>query len=277
MVEWNGEQRVFAVETYFKNNESVTITLCEFQKQFKILPRKPMPSSNTICRWVNNLRVTGSALKKKPPGPRKWSRTTENIDKVRKAIIKSPGHSARKHSDSLKNSNTMVRRTLHEDLGFHPYKIVITQQLQPKDHEARKLFSTVILQKIRSGRSGAIPLNSIIISDEAHFHLMGSVNKQNCRYWLPGNPEIIHEKPLNSPKVTVWTVVAEFGIIGPYFFEGTVNMERYVELIENFLVPELKRKRKYSSAWFQQDGATCYTSTVTLNILKNHFKNRINF
>ncbi len=217
MVEWNGEQRTFAVKTYFKNNESVTITLREFQKQFKISPRKPRPLSNIIRRCMKKFRVPCSALKKKknPPGPRKWSRTPENIDKVRKVIIKSPGRSAKKQLDSLKISNSRVRRILHKDLGFHPYKIVIMQQLQPKDHEARKLFSTVMLQKIRSG---TIPLNSIIISDEAHFHSTGSVNKQNCRYWLPGNPEIIHEKPLHLPKVTIWAGVAEIRIIGPYFF-----------------------------------------------------------
>ena len=272
MTEWSAEQRAFAVETYFKHNESVTTTLREFRKRFSIPPRKPMPSPNTIRRWVNNFRSTSSALKNPPPGPRRWSRTPENIERVRTAIIESPGRSAKKHSDALNISNSTVKRILHEDLGLHPYKLVITQQLQPNDPKARKLFSTVMLQKIRSGE---IPLNSIIISDEAHFHLTGSVNKQNCRYWLPENPEIIHEKPLHSPKVTVWAGVAEFGIIGPYFFEGTVNTERYVELIENFVVPELKRKRKYSSAWFQQDGATCHTSTVTLNVLKKHFKDRI--
>ena len=60
---------------------------------------------------------------------------------------------------------------------------------------------------------------SIAMSDEAHFHLNGAVNKQNCRYWSPENPRIFHERPLHSPKVTVWCAVGKFGVIGPYFFE----------------------------------------------------------
>jgi hypothetical protein len=42
-----------------------------------------------------------------------------------------------------------------------------------------------------------------LMSDEAHFHLNGSVNKQNCRYWAANNPHEMHQKPLHSPKVTV--------------------------------------------------------------------------
>ena len=57
------------------------------------------------------------------------------------------------------------------------------------------------------------------MSDEAHFHLNGTVNKQNCCYWSPDNVHTIHQQPLHSDHVTVWCAVAPFGIIGPYFFE----------------------------------------------------------
>jgi len=79
----------------------------------------------------------------------------------------------------------------------------------------------------------------ILIPDEAHFHLNCTVNKQNCRYWLPDNPHNIHQRPLHSNTVTVWCAVAPFGIIGPYFFEEngvtvTVNSAQYIEMITNF-------------------------------------------
>ncbi len=45
-----------------------------------------------------------------------------------------------------------------------------------------------------------------MMSDEAYFHLTGTTNKQNCRYWAlsGGNPRIIYEEPLHNPCVTVW-------------------------------------------------------------------------
>ncbi|GFT34726.1 DUF4817 domain-containing protein [Trichonephila clavipes] len=52
----------------------------------------------------------------------------------------------------------------------------------------------------------------LILSDEAHFHLSGTVNEQNFRYWTAENPQLLHQSQLHSPRVTVWCVVAEFGV-----------------------------------------------------------------
>ena len=59
-----------------------------------------------------------------------------------------------------------------------------------------------------------IPLTAVVIfSDEGHFHLAGTVNKQNFWYWAEGKPRELHQRPLHSPHVTVWCGVAEFGAV----------------------------------------------------------------
>ena len=45
------------------------------------------------------------------------------------------------------------------------------------------------------------------MSDEAHFTLSRTVNKQNCRLYGTENPHIIHEVPLYAHKLTVWSDV----------------------------------------------------------------------
>jgi hypothetical protein len=55
----------------------------------------------------------------------------------------------------------------------------------------------------------------ILTSDKVHFHLNGSVNKQNFRYWLMINRRQVHEHPLQCDRVTVWAALAKFGVIGP--------------------------------------------------------------
>ena len=46
-------------------------------------------------------------------------------------------------------------------------------------------------------------------SDEAHFHIGGYVNKQNCRSWGSQNPNVIIEKSMH-PK---WVTGADFGTV----------------------------------------------------------------
>ncbi len=83
------------------------------------------------------------------------------------------------------------------------------------------------------------------------------------------NPNVTHKKPLHDPYITVWMEVTSFRIIGPNFFEENNrpvhdNTERYINVIENFVIPELKKMKKFSSSWFQQDGATPYTAKKKL-------------
>ncbi len=272
MAEWNTVHRAFAAEWFFKSQESYTSTIRVFRKHFAITPRKPVPSEKTVRLWVKNFREKGTVHKLKPPGPSKRVRTQENIERVRVAVKSSPQRSARKHALSLNLSDRTVRRILHVDLCFHPYKMMMTQELLATDPAARLQFCKRILEKIDNDE---LPLNRILFTDEAHFYLPGAVNNQNMRYWSDENPRIIHEKPLHSPKLTVWMGVASYGLIGPFFFDQTVNGNRYREMLEQQLVPALCRKRKLSSTWFQQDGATCHTAGETMELLHKHFGNRI--
>ena len=45
---------------------------------------------------------------------------------------------------------------------------------------------------------------TIIMIDDAHFHLGGYVNKQNGRICASEDPKIIIENPLYPQRVTVW-------------------------------------------------------------------------
>lgn len=71
------------------------------------------------------------------------------------------------------------------------------------------------------------------------------VTEQNDRYWSHKNHREVHEKSVHSSKVIVWSSVGSMRIIKPYFFEDdndgsvTVNSERYVEILINFLRPEI--------------------------------------
>jgi hypothetical protein len=119
----------------------------------------------------------------------------------------------------------------------------------------------------------------VLSSDEDHFHLSGCVNKQNFRYWEENNPRQLHERPLHSQRVTVWCAVADFRVIGPYFFEeggetATVTSDRYVQMLRIFLEPKLNELGN-SAVWFQQDGATAHTARGSMGVLREMFPGRL--
>ena len=124
-------------------------------------------------------------------------------------------------------------------------------------------------------------VNNICVSDEAHLHVSGFVNKQNFRYRSQANPRAPHEKPLHSQKVTVWCAMSASGIIGPYFFENEagkaviVNADCYVEMLQNFFNPQLSRFPVNEDTLFKQDGATSHTARMSMNALNALFPNRV--
>ncbi|KAJ8933144.1 hypothetical protein NQ318_015452 [Aromia moschata] len=48
---------------------------------------------------------------------------------VREAVERSPTRSVAKHASALRLSDRSVRRILHADMKFHPYKMMIVQEL----------------------------------------------------------------------------------------------------------------------------------------------------
>jgi hypothetical protein len=60
-------------------------------------------------------------------------RWPQNIEAVRHSFVRSPRRSARRYSVALEISDRSVRRILHKDLNFFPYKMVEVQELSDFD------------------------------------------------------------------------------------------------------------------------------------------------
>ena len=78
---------------------------------------------------------------------------------------------------------------------------------------------------------------NIVWSDEAVLHIGGYVNRHNCHYWSAHGPEVTMEKLQSRPKVTVWCGMTATRIIGPYFPRDTMNAERYLQIMEDYVWP----------------------------------------
>ena len=187
---WSTEHRAFVVEIYFKCGDCVIAAQRWFCTHFGIGQHGRVPNRKTTLLWIYNFRQTSSALKRKSPDRPRSVQTPDTITRVRHAVITSPQRSAAKHAFAFGITDRSVRRNLHLDLKFHPYKIIIVQELQQRDWHERQAACERMLTNVPPGR--------LLCSDEAHFHLLGFVNKQDFRYWAEANPRQHHERPLHS-------------------------------------------------------------------------------
>ena len=79
------------------------------------------------------------------------------------------------------------------------------------------------------------------------------------------------EKPTHPKRFNVGCGFWFRGIIGPYSFENdqgdavTVNGDCYRAMLYEFLFTKIEEE-DIGNIWFQQDGATCYTTGATLYV-----------
>ena len=153
------------------------------------------------------------------------------------------------------------------------------QKLSKQNKAERQSFASWFLKKSAENQNF---IHSIWFSDEAHFHLDGTVNSQNNRIWSDNKPETAQEKPLHSSKVTAWCALSSQGVIGPLWFQdsnkktATVNQERYQAVLEQFWRrANNKHGEDMKHMWFQQDGAPPHTARKTKQWLGEHFGDRV--
>ena len=111
-------------------------------------------------------------------------------------------------------------------------------------------------------------VNTLLMSDEAHFHVSGYMNKQKYRYWAPNNGRELHHCPLHSAKATVWCAVYCYGITGPYFFEieevcavsGTKSCRKYFCALSYILVSKICYGSNKMEQQFRQQKFPCKSS-----------------
>lgn len=70
--------------------------------------------------------------------------------------------------------------------------------------------------------------------------------------------------------------ISSFGILGPYFCEGKVTGDNYLDTLENYVVPGLMmRVENFLEIYFQHDGAPPHYATAVRNYLNKAFNRRV--
>lgn len=242
------EERKFVLKCYWKT-ENVTEVQRRFRREFDKSP----PTHRTIARIRDKFEADGTVhnVNKKRSGRPRTSTSPRKEEQVQEALIRSPQKSLRQTARETHISKDSVHRIMKR-LGWKSYIPTLTHALNDDDPDRRVQFCEWYLEKC--AEDAGFP-HKIVWSDEATFKLNGTINRHNCTYWGPVNPHVTVEHHLNLPGVTVWCGISARGIIGPFFFNGTVNGDRYLTLLEESIGPHIEEMFGDDEIYFQQDGA----------------------
>lgn len=144
-------------------------------------------------------------------------------------------------------------------------------QLKLSDCDRRFLACQYFVSQIKQKPDFA---NSIVFSDEAIFHTDGVISPHNCRWWSKTKPNFMQIKPIYSQKLIVWCAIHRHGVIGPYFFSRDVDGHSYLNMLKEFVIPELQRLGLLHQCLFQQDGSPNHYTKPVINYLANTFQDR---
>jgi hypothetical protein len=110
-------------------------------------------------------------------------------------------------------------------------------------------------------------------TNKASFKHSGRINRHNIVYWSNSNPHEVIQEELNVPGLSVWASIWSGDIVGPYFFDGTVTGESYLEMLREVVLPKLENIPLYDNTEFiwQQDGAPPHYSLRIREFLNNSF------
>lgn len=194
-------------------------------------------------------------------------------------IEENPVTPARQLARNNDISDTTVLKIL-KNANMHPYKVQLVQELSDDDPDRRIEFCDQMMGFIINNQ---ISLEWVVFSDESTFTLNGEVNRHNCRYWADDNPYWIREAHTQRPqKVNVWAGIVGDQVIGPIFFDGTLNAAKYLTFLQEDLVPclaalypnELDPDLPDERLWYQQDGAPPHYAVTVRQYLDEIFPNR---
>lgn len=263
-MKYDFKKRIFLVKKFYQFG-SIAVVQRAFRTEYK---NELAPSQSVINNIVSTFEKTGS-VGHATPKPRESNAKREDAKTRLKVMFsEDTSLSSRKAASAIGVSQSLILSILHDDLHLKPYKIQEWHKLEFHDYDKRVIFAQWFLSLHSATKF------SLICSDEAYFYLTLPINKQNCRNWLQERPIDGIEVPLNDEKVLVWCALSSEGIIGPYFFEETVNQHNYLKMLQSYFWRRHVQTPNYTKYYFQQDGATPHTANIVQDWLSDKFSKK---
>lgn len=267
------DQRSRIVKIFYESGKNARHTVRIFKSDY---PMYKTLSHTTVLALVAKFENNGTVedLAKKHSGRKKTVRIPATINTVQQQVQVNPQASIRRIVAQTGLKRSSVHQIIKKDLKLKPYRPHLVQALNAADPAKRVKWAEDFLKAVDMDLTYP---DYILWSDEAIFHLDGTVNRFNSVTWATQNPHVYVEKATqNKAGVMLWVGLIKDHIIGPFFFDGSVNGDIYLQLLQTQVLPELRAVMGEDEEFviFQQDGASAHYSTKVRDWLNAKFEDR---
>lgn len=257
---------------YFSCNENETETVIRWREQF---PNRSEITRYTIRTIVYNLREWGTF--ETPAHAQGRGQSGLPVD-VQEAILdyfsRQPRASTRDAKRHFHIAHTTVWRLLRDE-RMHPFHYQRVQDIALTDYHGRVTFCEWMQANLHQ---------NILWTDEALFTRVGLFNVHN-EHWWDIRSESAAENPHKTKKdsfqirfsLNVWAGILGNTVLGPYFIEGRLTGESYLEILQEQVMNQMMEDvplALLSGLYFQHDGAPPHYSRVVREYLNDVFGER---
>lgn len=242
------EQRKAILKWYFRTENVV-----EVQRQWRREYRTEPPTRVTIARIRDKFETHGTVcnVHKGRSGRPRTATSPASSAMVLERFEQSPQKSTKQCARETGVSRTSVRRII-KTAKLKVFIPRLLHALNEDDPDRRIQYCKWFRDMVQADEAF---VEKVVWSDEAQFKLNGTVNRHNCVYWCANNPHVFVEKAVNLPGINVWCGFSSRGLIGPFFFDGTVTGQVYLNMIQTSVLPAIRALYGNEEFYFQQDGA----------------------
>lgn len=232
-------------------------------------PERRHPQQQCFERVKTRFERTANANYEKTQRTHEVS-SENNQFNVIAAVVENPHVSVRQISHEFTISKSLINKILIKH-KFHPYHIQLQQHLNENDFEFRLNFCNWAHEKYNDDQNF---FNYVLFSDEASFSSTGHVNRHNFHFYANENPNFIRRIDRQHRfSINVWGGIVGDNVIGPYFFDGSLNGDKYLEFLRHQLQDLLEDVPLdvVRRLWFMHDGAPPHYSERVRQFLNENY------
>jgi hypothetical protein len=228
-----------------------------------------------ISKILKKFELHGSITdrRKTNKGARRINRRRRNKEAVELFLATHERSSVKTISSHINVAPSAVWKIL-KDLKYKSYKINRHQEIFNVDMERRENFCFHVMEDINNE---VVKISNILFTDECSFTLNNEPNIQNTRQWAQENPHLLTQSKTQYPqRVNVWAGIIGQNYVGPFFIDGNLNGEKFLDLLRNSIIPQLiTLDIPIEDIIFQMDGCPAHQSHQVKEYLMETFGNKI--